>query len=173
MHLATAWLLFCRRRSSFASISAPTMLSRDLQAHSLARRESSRCVGGPLVLQWCFPTSSGWLVASRSMAYFCDGCGGEPALRNRVSLLHFLHLQSTPYHHMTCQVSMLRSGSFHISSSLAPAYILVVGTMPQHLDLASPLTCLRPSRTSLGWWTTPATQNVSLVYHKLVLYDHR
>jgi hypothetical protein len=39
MHLATAWLLFCRRRSSLASMSAPTMPPEVPYVHYLTREK--------------------------------------------------------------------------------------------------------------------------------------
>jgi hypothetical protein len=39
IHLATAWLLFCRRRSSLASMSAPTMPSEVPYVHYLTGAE--------------------------------------------------------------------------------------------------------------------------------------
>ena len=59
MHLATAWLLFCRRRSSLASISAPTIPPEMPYAHYPTKE-------GLFVLKSWY-VSRGWsLVVTRS-----------------------------------------------------------------------------------------------------------
>lgn len=106
MHLATAWLLFCRRRSSFASISAPTMLSTDFQAHSLGERELSRRAKVPWVVACLLvPFKFEWLVTASNDGVMFAAVAGRSALRKCIPLPH-LHFCPIPSTWLTCMITL-------------------------------------------------------------------